>query len=148
MMSILLPSRSTLKIVVRLPRRVVARAHHQGLIEFRPVRDRMAVDRLDHVAHAQAGLKGGTRDLGLVGQLDGPLDIADQGAVAVVAFGHADPPDDAGEQEGKQDVEGGPRGEDDHLRRIGDRGQVDGRVLAFALHGAEVSDLRQEDVTS
>jgi hypothetical protein len=59
-----------------------------------------------------------------------------------------DPPDHAGEEEGEEDVEGGARGEDEHLGPVGDRRQL-GRVdLALALDGTQVRDLGQEDVAA
>ena len=108
----------------------------------------MAVDRCDVVAGLETGIGGGIGDRRSVGELNDGVDGADAGGVELGEGGFADEPDDTGEGEGEEDIERGAGDEDQHLRRVVDGwegGDVGG---AFALDGAEVGELREEDVAA
>ena len=106
----------------------------------------MAVDRCDVVAGLETGIGGGIGDRRSVGELNDGVDGADAGGVELGEGGFADEPDDTSEGEGEEDIERGAGDEDQHLRRVVDGWEAGDVGGAFALDGAEVGELREEDV--
>jgi len=125
-----------------------AGAHDERFHDVVPVGEFVAVDGEDAVADLEAGLRGGTGDLFSLDVLDGRGDVPDPGGGVLAAGGDADHPDDAREEERKNDVHRGAGDGHDHLAGVIDgRELFDGR-LARALDRLHVGELGQGDVAA
>jgi hypothetical protein len=116
------------------------------LLQFLPIIDLVAVDGANGVADAEVGLAGGAGDGLPVRDFDFVDHVANLGGGLITGGGLTDEPDDRGEEEREDEIEGRAGHKNEHAGTVTDRGQVLGFGGFLALDSGHIRELREGDI--